>query len=326
MALQIGSSADASPSPTPAEGTTGRFFHTAWEELPPVPEPVSLVDRLLLAGALTVLYAPSGLGKTEVALQLANAVANQTDFYGRTAGKSNVLYVDYEMGEQNFRRYGNRLGLRGMIRAEHDVPLLDLKPLIQAAIADGCQLVILDSYASLSNQTGHENAVNSNGVAELVLKPLADLAHQSGTAIVVLHHTNKGNVQYDGSQRIKALSDMMLKLTLNRRTRMLELNSDKSRYGVEPLSWDASGHPLLHGTQSEDASEHEDQRREWLLEQLRNGPCTVDDLEGEYQKVTGRSRKSLERDLSDTVNDGLVTRARVGRSNQFTLAATSMLA
>lgn len=301
------------------------FFHTPWEKLPQVHPPVYLVADLLVKGALTILYAPSGLGKTEVALTMAHAVANGLPFHNRVTRRTNILYVDYEMGALQLRRYGNRLGLKGLIRAEHDVPYQDLTALIRKAAADGCELVFIDSYASMANQTGNDNAVNSNGVAETVLKPLADLAHSLDIAIVVLHHTNKGSVQYDGSQRILGLSDMMLKLTLSKRTQELEIGPHKTRFQFESLRWDATGHPLLKGG-TEDNDEPAQTRLDWIVEHLQAGPCTVDELEEGFEAALGLGRKSLERGLADGVASALISKTKLGRSNQYSLPSPAALA
>ena len=88
------------------------FFHTRWEDQAELPEIPELIDGFMAGGMLHMVYAPSGLGKTAMALQLANAVANGTSFYGRRARRGNVLYLDNEMGARSLRRYGRRLGLR----------------------------------------------------------------------------------------------------------------------------------------------------------------------------------------------------------------------
>ncbi|EYB67867.1 hypothetical protein DEIPH_ctg032orf0127 [Deinococcus phoenicis] len=231
--------------------------------------------------------------------------------------------MDYEMGESQLRMFGTRLGLRGYIRAMHDIPLSDLKAIILQAVADECGLVIIDSYASLANQTGSENAVNSNGVAEAVLKPLADLAHQTGVTIVVLHHTNKTNMQYDGSQRIKGLSDFMLRLHLDRRHEQLRLTADKTRFDFEPLAWDAAGHPNLKGRTeaSEDGEEPGDKQLDWLLERLSAGPLFSEDFRADFTAEFGVHEKTLERTLSRGIDAALIHKEKQGRKSRFSLAA-----
>lgn len=298
-----------------------KFFHTRWEDQPELDETPYLIDRVLPSGMLLVVYAPSGLGKTDAALQMANAVANGTEFHGHSANQGDVLYLDYEMGHKLLRKYGKRLNLKGNIRAEHEVPLADVVSIIEEALQDQARLVIIDSYASLANQSGNENAVNSNAVAEQVLKPLSELAHRSGVTIMVLHHTNKGGIQYDGSQRIKGLADGFYRLSLNRKTKTISLKEEKGRFETESLEWDASNHPLLKGTTTED-EEEENERLTWVIDQLQEGPKTTDDLKGEYSGRFNVSSKSLERDLDDAVRQGLIVKEKNGRKNVFQLPDT----
>jgi hypothetical protein len=297
-----------------------RFFHTRWEDQAELPEVPELIDGFMAGGMLHMVYAPSGLGKTAMALQLANAVANGTDFYGRCARRGNVLYLDNEMGARSLRRYGKRLGLRGNIRAEHNVPFAEVIPMIRAAVEDGASLVILDSYASLANQSGNENAVNSNAVAEQVLQPLARLAQDLGVAILVLHHTNKGGIQYDGSQRIKGLVDGFYRLSLDRKAKVMRLWEEKGRFESEPLEWDARDHPQFkdRGT-SDDEDEDGNERLEWALGELGAGPKTLDDLKAGFKTLFGLSSKSLERELKDAAQQGLVVKTKAGGKNVFQL-------
>lgn len=311
-------------SVNPKAHRESRFFHTRWEDQAELAEVPELVDRCMAGGQLHMVYAPSGLGKTAAALQLANAVANGTSFYGRRASRGNVLYLDNEMGARSLRRYAQRLGLRGNIRAEHNVSFADALELIRAAVKDGANLVIIDSYASMANQSGNENAVNSNAVAEQVLQPLNRLAKDLGVTILVLHHTNKGGIQYDGSQRIKGLVDGFYRLSLDRKAKVMRLREEKGRFDSKPLEWDASDHPQLRGKATADEAEEDGNARlDWLLGELEAGPKTLDDLKAGFKVEFGLSSKSLERELKDAVKQGLVINTKAGRKNSFSLPDAS---
>lgn len=320
--------------PRPSPRTTGlnreyrrrlrRFFTQRWESRP-VPEAATyLIDGLVPVGALTIVYSESGLGKTRLLLQAANAIANGQTFHDRPTTQASVLYLDYEMGEAQLGRYGQQLGLQGYISPHHDVPVDEIGDLIRLAVDDGCGLVIIDSYASLANQTGIEGAVNSNSVAERILKPLADLAHGLGVAIVVLHHCNKGNIVYDGSQRIKGLSDMLLKLSLSRSSGTMKLTAEKARYDFEPLTWDASDHPNLKGRSDDHQDEDtQDKPLDWLLAQLVSGPAFIDDLKESFRAEFGLHEKALERAASHGVELGCLSKEKVGRKNRLQLVGPS---
>lgn len=303
-----------------------RFFHTRFEDLPEIPDVPMLVEDLIPGGALTILVAPSGLGKTRVALQLANAVANGLPFHGRTVKQCKVLHFDNEMGARLVHRYGKAIGLHGYVDFIYDAEFANIVNIIQDAVKAGCGFVVIDSYASMANQTGIENAVNSNSVAEMVLKPLSDLAHSTGISILVLHHTNKGNIQFDGSQRIRGLADCMATLSLNRRTKELELNQNKIRFEFEALSWDAADHPLLKGKPGTSEAEESDKELEWVLERLMNGQVSKNDIVEAYQAEFGKSEKSLTRKLEEAVTLGLVRMEKSGRKNVYSLVTPGMAA
>lgn len=290
-----------------------------WEDRPTVAPPDYLVQDLLPLGSLTVLTGESGIGKTREVLRIAKAVAMGEHVHGRTTLQGAVAIFDYEMGESLLNRYGQELGLRGPILPNFNVPFQELESRIISMIEAGVLMFVLDSYASLANQLGIENAVNSNSVAERILKPLSDLAHKYEICIVVLHHTNKGNVQYDGSQRIKGLSDQLLYLRLDRRSEELHLQVDKSRYEIAPLRWDAKDHPKLNNRGQDDEEElarPAEQYEPWVLAQLHSGPMTAKDLEGPFEDKFAKGSKTLERVIKAAVDRGSVE--RLGRKLQLT--------
>lgn len=299
--------------------TNQKFFRTRWEDLP-VADPVAyLIENLIPLGALTIMVAPSGLGKTEVALQIANCVANGRKFHGRTANKGSVLLLDYEMGSVQVRRYGDRIGLKGYIDVIHDVPLQEMTEIINQAVDDGCKLCIIDSIASLANQMGSEVEINSNHNVEHILKPILNLAHSRGISIIALHHTNKTGQQYDGSQRVKGLADMMLGLSLNKKDKRLELRAEKNRVGFEPLAWDAPDHPLLRTVEKNRETEPQEKELAWVLEQLGLGESTIDELAESYRATFGKSSKTLERVMESGMAASKISKTKVGRRNVYRL-------
>lgn len=69
------------------------------------PAPAWLVDTLLPAPGAAMLYAPAGVGKTWLAMELARALAEGTSFLAWSVGRPRrVLYVDGEMTTSTIRR------------------------------------------------------------------------------------------------------------------------------------------------------------------------------------------------------------------------------
>ncbi|GGK85634.1 hypothetical protein GCM10010844_00170 [Deinococcus radiotolerans] len=256
-------------------------------------------------------------------LELLHAVANGLPFKGRKTRARKTLYIDYEMGPADLQRYGDELAVSGFVITQHDVPLLKIAPLLRRAKRAGCELIVIDSYASIANQTGEENAVNSNAVAEKVLKPLADLAHSLGLAIVVLHHTRKDSNQYEGAQRIKGLADAMLQLSLDQNSGHMAITAHKVRGDFEPLSWEARGHPNLRSRARADqkaGGRHKDtERREWLVQLLSQGPVLTSEVNTRFESTFGTGAKRLEHIIRALMNEGIVRKAKKGREVELSL-------
>lgn len=203
-----------------------RLFAVRWEDRPVPPSPPYLVDLTLPQGTLNFLVSPSGIGKTSLMLELSNCVANGLPFKERAVNDPGpVLLIDNEMGWAGIHRYCTELGMMGYFTALHNVPYRELVPLINAAHAEGCKLVIIDSYTSLVAEcTDGGDPMNSATSTDKLLSPLLALAHNTGITIIVLHHTGKDDVTFIGSQRIRSLPDEMYELSLDTETGTMTLN------------------------------------------------------------------------------------------------------
>lgn len=303
------------------------LFAVPWEDQEQLPLPELLIEETLNNGTLNIVYGPSGIGKTALMLHMARAVANGEEFCGRKAQQANVLLIDFEMGEQLLQTQAKKAGLRGPVKAFYNPESLEsIQELIRQAARQGAGLVIIDSYSSLASLTGKDNAMNSNSVAEMVLSPLSRLAHELVIAIVILHHTNKGEQQYDGSQRIKSLADEIYKLKLNRLTRTLELSPEKHRLGnIQSLSIDAKDHPLVRRKdKAGDATQEADQeaaRQAWLKAELKLGSKTTRDLEARFTETFEVGKRTLVRSLDNLVKSGELIAGKRGSSNVYSLAS-----
>src|SRR5690349_19680344 len=72
-------------------------FYTE-EEVMALPEPVWLLEPLLPSGAVAMLYGPSGVGKSFIAMAWAHAIAHGLSWLGRNVRKGSVIYVAGEGG------------------------------------------------------------------------------------------------------------------------------------------------------------------------------------------------------------------------------------
>src|SRR5476649_117536 len=90
-----------------------------------LPERETILDPILSAKSLALLYGPRGLGKTFVALGIAWAAASGGSFLGwRAHRRHRVVYVDGEMAAVDMRA---RLALFGSAPATLDFMLSDMQ-------------------------------------------------------------------------------------------------------------------------------------------------------------------------------------------------------
>lgn len=291
-------------------GGDSQLFAVRWEDRPAPVQPLYLVEKLLPQGTLNILVSPSGIGKTTLMLELANCVTNGTPFKGRAVDSSGpVLLVDNEMGRAGVHRYCSELGMTGYFQALHNVPYRELVALIEAAHQEGCKLVIIDSYTSLvAESTDGGDPMNSATSTDRLLSPLLNLAHDSGITIIVLHHTNKDDVTFVGSQRIRSLPDELYELSLDEENWSMTLKPTKNRNEIVKLIWDVPDHSRRGEIIADPAeSGHENARVEYVLGQLHDGPVATDQLRAGFIEKFQCSPKMFQRHKKILVDSGMVS-------------------
>lgn len=178
----------------------------------PLPERASILDPILSAKSLALLYGPRGLGKTFLALGIAWAAASGGSFLGWRASRPHrVVYVDGEMAAVDMQR---RLQLFGPPPPSLDLMLADLHPgaLPDLARADGQhslmdawgrpELVVLDNLSSLAGFQGDPDGWNS-------LQRFLILQRRLGRAMLLVHHANKKGFQRGTGRREDVLDLVM---------------------------------------------------------------------------------------------------------------------
>jgi hypothetical protein len=173
---------------------------------PPVPW---LAPPILPRAALTVLYAPGGDGKSLLAMALTAAVAHGGSVAGIDCKHGVSIYVDAENGEYEIHRRVHTLGLppSGVRVAEANG--LDLRrhfnDVHALAMETKPDLLVLDSLRSLTPGLDE----NDTKQTSMVLDPLRRLAHDSGTAVLLIHHSNKAGREYRGASSIRDSVDVL---------------------------------------------------------------------------------------------------------------------
>ena len=172
-----------------------------------------LVDGLIPAGQLIMLGGRGKAGKSWLILQLIAAVDRGQPFLGRSTAAGKVLYLALEDGRR-------RLNQRPKILKWKPSPSVDvafkidkfdaggegLSHLRQAIAVNGYDLVVIDTLVKTLSASADEN---NNPQMAAICNDLADMAHDSGAAILVIHHTSKQLVEnpFDALRGASAIRD-----------------------------------------------------------------------------------------------------------------------
>ena len=259
-----------------------------------LPERATILDPILSAKSLALLYGPRGLGKTFVALGIAWAAASGGSFLGWKAARPHrVLYVDGEMAAVDMKR---RLRLFGPAPPTLDFMLADLHPgaLPDLARQEGQQrlmeawgqpeLVVLDNLSSLAAFQGDPDSWSS-------LQRFLILQRRLGRAMLLVHHANKKGFQR-GTNRREDVLDLVMAMRraddyAARDGARFEIHFEKARrlYGhaVDPIEahmtvdTDGSGAGLARWSRKP-AQETAVHRAAALLAEGLNGPRLAEQL------------------------------------------------
>jgi hypothetical protein len=175
---------------------------------PPVPVPW-LAPPVVPRAALTALYAPGGDGKSLFSLALAGAIAHGGELAGIECRHGVSVYLDAENGEWEIHRRIHTLGLPTSGVRVADASGIDLRrdiSEVQALVNDARpDLLVLDSLRSMT--PGMDE--NDTSQTARVLDPLRRLAHESGAAILLIHHSNKSGREFRGASSIRDSVDVL---------------------------------------------------------------------------------------------------------------------
>jgi hypothetical protein len=169
------------------------------------PEPKMLFSVFWHEGELCICFADTNLGKSILAVQIANSISKGIPINGFNldAIKQKVLYFDFEMGDKQFQRryseeYKNDYSFDdNFIRIEIDPDFTDFETFeiavfeaIENAIkTEGAKILIIDNLTYLSAQST-EKAKD----ALPLMKKLKDLKLKYDLSLLVLAHTPKRNL------------------------------------------------------------------------------------------------------------------------------------
>ncbi len=171
----------------------------------------------MVPGSLVLLGGDPGIGKSTLALQLANFLCGK---------ERSVLYVSGEESSQQIKMRNTRL------ESAEDItvfPETDLETVIATMIATRPDVVIIDSIQTLNSQ--NVNGV-VGGVSQLsyATNALMRTAKENGIATVLIGHVTKEGM-LAGPKTIEHMVDVVLYLEGERFGSLRLLRSSKNRFG-----------------------------------------------------------------------------------------------
>lgn len=274
------------------------------------------VESLIACGAITLITGDSGSGKTTFITLLAYCIANDLDFLGFKTSNRFVLYLDKENSTPVIQERMKRLGIRDGggfkylgLHLDNFPPLAMIEQWV--ASCEPKPVIFIDSF--LAFYDGKENA--SEDVRRFF--KTFDGLKKLGAAIVILHHTGKGEStkEFRGSSDIKAAIDVGLVLNNAGGTRLtnLTLSAFKARFQVT----DNIAFRYCNGWFQVEAQE---QHASEVLSQILfdNGPMTKSALEQEAL-AKGVKRNVVRSFIERSVSNGSV-REQKGEKNASLLS------
>jgi 5S rRNA maturation endonuclease (ribonuclease M5)/archaellum biogenesis ATPase FlaH len=173
-----------------------------------------VIDKIIPQHSVTLLHGSGGIGKTWLAMMMAEKVARGKSFLGCRTKKLRAIYVDFENSLELASDRANILSM-SKVRFFHNgslpkPPRLDANDWEKYKTLPKNSLLIIDTLRA--SQGFDENSSKDMAFVFNRLKELRDL----GFTIVVLHHTPKSNKKtYKGSTAILDLADHVLSLHKN---------------------------------------------------------------------------------------------------------------
>lgn len=177
--------------------------------------------------SITLLSGKGGIGKTWLAIELANAVSKGQDFMGLKTKQTPVVYIDFENSLAVLIERINKTGASEVYywhsTNEIKPPKLDSDNWTLYQKLPKGALIIFDTLRA--SQSKDENDSRHMAFIMNRLKELRDM----GFTIILLHHTPKANDRtYKGSTAIFDLSDHVLSLHKVKKGNFQELEEEDS--------------------------------------------------------------------------------------------------
>ena len=196
-----------------------------------------IVDNLMKSNGLYCLVARPKVGKSLLALQLANAIATGTNFLGFRTSPSPVLYISTEMNfsqiidridKMNLQFNDENFRLKEQEINERKLNLMDLQLEFQEFSYNlKGRFVIVDMFSGIDMNNGYD-LNNYQDMGQYVIPKFRELCKKYNFTILLIHHLNKNNKSL-GSTAIDGSVDGIITLKLDQNLKNKILFSYESR-------------------------------------------------------------------------------------------------
>lgn len=213
-----------------------RLYST--QELLALPSSTWLIQPVIPAGGLAVLYGPPGVGKSFVAIDMALSVAAGGLWQSHSVVQGNVLYISAEGGTGIGKRVKAWLLTRGTEARQAPVSWLTqaipvtadsnemeiLMNRINRELEDPPDFIIIDTLARCFD--GDENQQEDMG---RFIAGVDMLRTAFESTVLVVHHTRLDGERERGNTALRGAADTMLSLNRKGKTPHLTLTCNKQK-------------------------------------------------------------------------------------------------
>lgn len=224
FADSLDQSQDRDLANAPSVKRKGKLYYERWRDIEPSHESPHLIDGWYDYGAMVVTYGDSNVGKTNVVMSQAFAIATGEPWCGSDVRHGLVVYVAAEGGRGLKKRaaaYRKKFGKDDIPFALVPCPVDLWRPtgdtkaliaLIKQAEADfglPCVMVVLDTLARVL-AGGNENASEDMGALVMHCDRLRDA---TGATVHLIHHSGKNQAAgARGHSSLRAATDTEIEI------------------------------------------------------------------------------------------------------------------
>lgn len=199
-----------------------------------------IVDKLMKSNGLYCLVARPKVGKSLLALQLANSIATGNSFLGFKTNPCPVLYISTEMNSMQLVDRIDKMGLDfndnnflflEQNPSERKLNLMDLQLDFQTFANEyKGRFLIIDMFSGIDLNNGYD-LNNYQDMGQIVIPKFRELCKKYNFTILLVHHLNKNNTSLgstaidgsvDGKITLKQDDNIKNKIFLNYESRDYE--------------------------------------------------------------------------------------------------------